>query len=220
MQIIIQDHTFIFQVEYSKRKKFYLHISPEGHLTVKAPSNSSEEDITTFLESESKKLLSLKHKQENTKTISRCKSYTECENFLFLGKIQTLSELLPDYDLISNDIEAVQLALKKMYTKETKSIIAKRVKHYEKIINVNAKTVTIVDSPKTWGTCNNNRALTFNYRLSMAPIHVIDYVVIHELCHLLHLNHDRSFWRKVGMYDKNYKEHENYLTKIGGVMTI
>ena len=78
----------------------------------------------------------------------------------------------------------------------------------------------VVDSPRTWGTCNSNKDLTFNYKLSMAPTNVIDYVVIHELCHIHHMNHDRSFWRKVGMYDPNYKQHQAYLEKFGGVMTI
>ncbi|MDD5934617.1 MAG: M48 family metallopeptidase [Clostridiales bacterium] len=87
-------------------------------------------------------------------------------------------------------------------------------------MNVQSKSTTIVDSPKTWGTCNNRKELTFNYRLSMAPIPVIDSVVIHELCHIFHLNHDRSFWRKVGSYDEHYKEHEDYLNRLGFFMTI
>ncbi|MGL4343625.1 MAG: YgjP-like metallopeptidase domain-containing protein, partial [Cellulosilyticaceae bacterium] len=44
--------------------------------------------------------------------------------------------------------------------------------------------------------------------------------VVHELCHLLHLNHDRSFWRKVGTFDPHFKDHEAYLARFGGVMTI
>ena len=54
----------------------------------------------------------------------------------------------------------------------------------------------------------------------MALPQVIDYVVIHELCHILHMNHDRSFWRKVGMFDPNYKQHQAYLEKFGVVMTV
>ena len=80
--------------------------------------------------------------------------------------------------------------------------------------------MTIVDSHNAWGTCNSLKELTFNYRLSMSPLPVIDYVVVHELCHILHMNHDRSFWRKVGTFDPDYKNHEAYLTRFGGVMTL
>ena len=114
----------------------------------------------------------------------------------------------------------VQLVLKKFYTTQTKEIVKKRVKHYEKIIGVKAKSITVLDSPKTWGTCNSYKELTFNYKLSMAPLPVIDYVVIHELCHILHLNHDRSFWRKVGAFDPDFKKHEDYLSRFSSVMTI
>ena len=96
----------------------------------------------------------------------------------------------------------------------------KRVRYYEPIIGVKAKSITVIDSPKTWGTCNSKKELTFNYKLAMASPGAIDYVVIHELTHLHHLNHDRSFYRKLGTYDKDYKQHEAYLAKFGGFMTI
>jgi hypothetical protein len=54
----------------------------------------------------------------------------------------------------------------------------------------------------------------------MAPVEVIDYVIIHELCHLLHMNHDRSFWRKVGSLMPDYKEKEEYLARYGRAMTL
>ena len=54
----------------------------------------------------------------------------------------------------------------------------------------------------------------------MAPIEVIDYVIIHELCHLLHMNHDRSFWRRVGSIMPDYKEKEEYLERYGHSMSL
>lgn len=217
MQLIIQDQTIVFNVEYAKRKKFYLHVTPEGHITVKAPSKSTEEEIKTFVASHSKDILASEKRRSERKVITRDKSYTEEEHFLYLGKACTLSQLL---EVIPDTEEQIQVELKKFYTKQTKDYIKQSVKRFEKIIGVKSKSVTIVDSPRTWGTCNNYKELTFNYKLSMAPPAVMDYVVIHELCHLLHLNHDRSFWRKVGAYDPNYTKHEAYLARVGGVMTI
>lgn len=217
MRITINDKEIIFNIQYGKRKKFVLEVTPEGHITVKAPSKTTENEIFDFIKANAKTLLAFQKKLENRRYISSKKNYTETETFLYLGKPCSLNSLL---DPIPETEEETQLLLKKFYTTKTKEIIKQRVKHFEKIIGVKSKSVTIVDSPRSWGTCNSFRELTFNYKLSMAPMHVIDYVVIHELCHILHLNHDRSFWRKVGTFDPHFKTNQDYLAQFGGVMTI
>lgn len=217
MQLTINDKTIFFNVQYTKTKKINLDISPEGLITVKAPKNTDESTILDFIKANSKSLLSLQSRLENRKFVSNQKNYTETENFLYQGKVCTLSDIL---EIIPDTTEDIQTLLKKFYTKQTKSIVTQRVQHFEKIIGVKSKGIAIVDSPKTWGTCNSQKQLTFNYKLSMAPMSAIDSVVIHELCHILHLNHDRSFWRKVGAFDPNYKENLEYLDRFGVVMTI
>jgi len=217
MQITIEDKIIYFNVQYSNRKKTEMNISPDGHITVKVPSKTPEKDIIDFLTLNSKPLINLYNKLENREFISASKTYSENENFLYLGKPFKLNDIL---ESVPETDEEIQIELKKFYFSKTKEIIKKRVKYYEKIIGVKAKSFTIVESSGTWGTCNSLKVLTFNYRLSMAPMNAIDYVVIHELCHIFHMNHDRSFWRKVGSYDKNYKENEEFLIKFGGVMTI
>lgn len=218
MRLTIDDKEIVFNVTYGKGKKMSLEITPEGHITVKAPSKTPEEKINEFIKSNSKTILDFQERLENRKYISSQKNYSrQEETFLFQGRACTLADLL---DEIPASEEEIQAQLKKFYTKKTKQMVKKRVQHFEKVIGVASKSVTVVDSPHSWGTCNNFKELTFNYRLSMAPLPIIDYVVIHELCHILHLNHDRSFWRKVGSYDPHYKEHQEYLARFGGVMTI
>ena len=217
MQVIINEVPIHFEVQFSKRSKMTLDVIDNGYLTLKVPTKTSEQAIMDYMKSQSKFLLSLHERLQNRQYISNQKSYHEKELFLFLGKALPLHELLED---IPSTEESIQLALKKLYTKKTKQLVKKRVAHYEKVIGIKAKSITVVDSPRTWGTCSSNKDLTFNYKLSMALPQVIDYVVIHELCHILHMNHDRSFWRKVGMFDPNYKQHQAYLEKFGGVMTV
>ncbi|MDO5520782.1 MAG: SprT family zinc-dependent metalloprotease, partial [bacterium] len=206
MQIQINDQVISFQVQYAKRKKMSMELSSEGHIFVKVPTKTSEETILEFMRSNSKVLLDYQKKLDSRKYISSQKSYDDAENFLYLGKACKLTDLLEE---IPEDEAAIQASLKKFYTKRTKEIVKKRVKHFEKVIGVKSKGITIVDSKAAWGTCNSLKELTFNYRLSMAPESVIDYVVIHELCHILHMNHDRSFWRKVGMYDTAFKQKQD-----------
>ncbi|MDE5976913.1 MAG: M48 family metallopeptidase [Turicibacter sp.] len=217
MKITINEIPIHFEVQFSKRSKMMLDVSPEGYLTLKVPRRTTEQEINAYMESKSEFLLELHEKLANRKYISNQKSYHQEELFLYLGKPHSLQELLEEIPEIEADI---QTQLKKFYTKKTKQYIKKRLTYFEKLIQVKAKSITVVDSPRTWGTCNSNKELTFNYKLSMAPTPVIDYVIIHELCHIHHMNHDRSFWRKVGMYDQNYKQHQAYLEKFSDVMAI
>lgn len=217
MQLTVDGIDIYYNIQYSKRAQITIDISAEGHITIKAPFKTSSSLIEDYVRANSKPILKVYNHLENRQYISSKKSYHDEENFLYLGNPCKLGELL---DVIPETESEIQIQLKKFYTQETKKIIKKRVKYYEAIIGVKSKNVTIVDSSGTWGTCNSSRELTFNYRLSMAPMNSIDYVVIHELCHIFHMNHDRSFWRKVGAYDKNYEINQAFFHRFGGVMTV
>lgn len=219
MDIKIGERTIYYQVQYTRASKFQLDLTPEGLVTVKAPKGSGPQEINSFLRKNSKSITRLYDYLDNRQFISSKKEYDEEENYLYLGRACKMHEL-PGFE-VDDDVDQSELPnlLKKYYTDQTKKLIKKRVRHYEKIIGVSAKSITIVDSVKTWGTCNSARELTFNYRLSMAPPASLDYVVIHELCHIHHMNHDRSFWREVGSIDRDYKAHSAFFDRYGGVMT-
>lgn len=96
--------------------------------------------------------------------------------------------------------------LKSFYMKSAKKHIDKRLKHYQKQFKEKYKSFTIASDDSRWGSCDSQRRLTFHWKLMMFPQNAIDYVVVHEMCHLSHMNHDRSFWRLVGKHCPNYKE--------------
>ncbi|PIR43823.1 zinc-dependent protease, partial [candidate division WWE3 bacterium CG10_big_fil_rev_8_21_14_0_10_32_10] len=83
---------------------------------------------------------------------------------------------------------------------------------YKKIYIKNVKTI--------WGSCSSRKNLNFNYKLVMAPHNIIDYVVIHEVCHLVHQNHSKSFWSLVKSIDPNFKEHKKWLHENGHNLTL
>ena len=96
MKLTICNETFHVEVQYAKRKKIKLEATPEGHLTLKVPRHTSEEDIVAFLESKSEFLMNLRQKQKNKKVISNQKSYADEELFLYLGRALPLSHLLEE----------------------------------------------------------------------------------------------------------------------------
>ena len=97
-------------------------------------------------------------------------------------------------------------ALQGFYMKASRKLIEERLKLYQTHFKVKYKSFSIENHPTKWGSCSSKRSLTFHWRLMMFPLSAIDYVVVHELCHLMHMNHDRSFWRLVGKVYPNYKE--------------
>ena len=72
-------------------------------------------------------------------------------------------------------------------------------------------TITIRDQKSRWGSCSSRGTLSFNYKLVFAPPKVLDYVVVHELCHLKHLNHSKAFWGEVARYLPDYKDRKKKL---------
>jgi len=217
MKITLDDTEFVCHVQYTSRRSMSLGFTPEGLVTVLAPRGATEEDILRFLSDSKKKLLAFHRQQEGKRLINAQKEYTEGENYLLLGKACTAEELIGP---LPSSPQELQAALKAFYTAATRKIVSERTAYHEGIIGVKARSVSVVFNPGTWGTCSSRKELTFNYRLAMAPPAVIDYVVIHELCHIRHMNHDRSFWRLVGSYDGAWRAHQEYLTRFGAFMTL
>lgn len=90
-------------------------------------------------------------------------------------------------------------------------IIPKRVDYYAKIIDVSYGRITIRNQVSRWGSCSAKGNLNFNCLLMLCPIEVLDYVVVHELCHRKEMNHSQKFWSLVEHFCPEYKQHKAWL---------
>ena len=99
----------------------------------------------------------------------------------------------------------------KFYIKMSKQITKERTEIYQKSLGVVARSIRIDKIGKRWGSCNTKKEITYNYLIVTLPMDLIDYIVVHELCHIHHMNHDRSFWRKVGSVMPDYKKRMELL---------
>ena len=97
------------------------------------------------------------------------------------------------------------------YEKQAKTVIPKRVRFYAEQMGETFGNITIKNQKKRWGSCSSARNLNFNRRLIMAPQEVMDYVIVHELCHLRQMNHSNAFWQEVEMVLPDYKMHKKWL---------
>ncbi len=107
------------------------------------------------------------------------------------------------------------LALEKRYRDAAKDYIPKRVNYYHQFTGGTFQKITIRDQKTRWGSCSSKGTLSFSFRLMMAPPRVLDYVVVHELCHLTHMNHSKDFWNMVASILPDYKEHRKWLKENG-----
>lgn len=217
MKIELGQQQIEFHVEYGRRKKLSIHIDPSGLVTVKAPNHTGDDVLMNAVRQHGSKILKQLQAIEAARTAPKVRAYEEEGKFLHLGQYYSLHELI---ETNGRTEEELQRDLKKFYFASCKKVIGERIKIYQKQLKVTPKSFIIEESRTKWGSCSSARHLTFNYRLAMAPIEVIDYVVIHELCHLLHMNHDRSFWRLVGSVMKDYKAKEAFLAKYGQAMSL
>lgn len=210
MKVEVENTIINFNVQYGNGKKLSIHIDSVGFITVKAPKDNSKEMIIRAIESNSKWILEKLKEIGKAQELPQEREYHAHGKFLYMGEERFLHELISCSDISE---EVLKKNLKKFYITKCKEIVEKRIKIYQKQLKVKPKIIEIVDSKVKWGSCSSDKKITFNFRLAMAPIEVIDYVIIHELCHITHMNHDRSFWRRVGSIMPDYKEKEEYLAR-------
>ncbi|MRX73639.1 DUF45 domain-containing protein [Bacillus lacus] len=226
--------TISFTIQYKKRSSVGIYIDGYGNVEVHAPKGTEDAAVLRLLE---EKWSYIQHKiKENKARLlgPQVKQYEQGESFLYLGKACSLKV---SHDPQQQDTvrlegeelhvivtqleeEKIKQALKRFYYQQCKALVEKRISVHQKHFKTKPRSIRITDSKTTWGTCDSGLRLTFNWRLAMAPPRVLDYVVVHEMCHMVHLNHDRSFWRLVGKLIPDYKEDESWLAMSSWKMTV
>ena len=102
--------------------------------------------------------------------------------------------------------------------KAMKKALPTKLAHYSRLLNVEYSRVSVRCQRTKWGSCSAKGGLNFNCLLMLAPEEVLDYVIVHELCHLKHMDHSKAFWAEVESADPNYKAHRKWLKDNGGAL--
>ena len=207
------------QIVRSKRKTIALIVKPDGSLIVRAPLRTPDGIIQEFI-------------QRNTGWVTRKQAealaalppaprqYVAGELFLYLGNPYPLfiaqgqqPPLLFDesFKLADAAQSKASLMFERWYRTQAKMIINERVDVYARQYNFQYKRIGITSARTRWGSCSANGSLNFSWRLMMAPIEAIDYVIIHELVHTVVHNHSRQFWDKVARIMPDYQERRKWL---------
>jgi len=211
----------LFKIIRSRRKSIAVVVRPDGTVEVRAPKYIPEFAINMFVKSKSDWI---KERQSFLKKHRKvAKTFENGERIVYLGESYILE--LGNYTQVEVKGEKLKfpIALKtrgketieKWYIKQAKSVIRSQLDFYSNKMNLPYKSVNFSDTSSKWGSCTHDNRLQFNWRLIMAPMIVIRYVIIHELTHTIHKNHSVVFWGMVSDNNPSYKQQIKWL-KIHG----
>lgn len=110
---------------------------------------------------------------------------------------------------------SVRQSLKQWYQTRALEKLKEKTKRYASILGVTPKSVDVKEYKSRWGSCSSSGDVTCNWRTIISPHHIVDYIVVHELCHLLEHNHGAKYWKHVQSIIPNYKECREWL-KVNG----
>jgi predicted metal-dependent hydrolase len=212
----------------AKRRTIALIVERDGSLTVRAPKRAALSDIEQFIQQKSGWI---ERSREKIKAIGMPaqKQYTDGEKFLFLGnayELRLVDSQLPT--LAFDDGFTLSIAARAQgekffidwYKKQAAQIFPERVLYHARLHGFAPKQIKINSAKTRWGSCGSNGNINFTWRLVMAPLDVIDYVVLHELAHLRVRNHSPQFWKLVASIDANYKKKRKWLRENGETLTL
>lgn len=170
----------------SNRKTVAIQVNSDLSVTVRAPRSVSEKDIEEILKK--KEAWISKHIEKIKETKERVEA--EHTEKLTREKVIALAE-------------------------EALKVIPERVEYFAKVIGVTYGKITVRNQKTRWGSCSSKGNLNFNCLLMLAPPEVLDYVVVHELCHRKQMNHSKAFWLEVEKVLPDYKEARKWLKEDG-----
>lgn len=114
----------------------------------------------------------------------------------------------------------VRNALVRWYKRQAEQKLQEKVKRFAPLVGVEPTGIAIKTFKSRWGSCTVKGALEFNWQIMMAPNRMVDYVVIHELCHLIRHDHSPEFWKEVARVMPDYQQCRDWLKVNGGRLRV
>lgn len=200
----------------SFRRTLSIQVHPEKGLVIRAPRFMSDFRIQKFLEEKEDWILKHVSKQKERKTrVAKAKQhkFEPGETFQLLGE-----ETLPPFHEKAKIIAWYKIQALKIFTERTEFYAAK----LSEIMNtrISPTSIKIRSYKSRYGCCTPKNQITYNWNVVMAPQPIVDYLVIHELCHIIHKNHSSRFYDLVEKLDPAYKTHRKWLRNNGPTLTL
>lgn len=213
----------------SRRRTISIQIENDASISVRAPLYMPKFFITGFVNSKQNWILK-KQKQIIKYTPLVQNNFLDGDEYLYLGKTYTLNitnnvraKLLftDSFELSESLRPKAKELFEKWYKQKAIEYFEVSLNELSNKINVKYRKLHLSGGMRRWGSYSpSSGTVSLSWRLIMAPKEVIDYVIIHELCHIIQPNHSKRFWDAVAHYDINYKKNIIWLKNYGRTMTI
>lgn len=217
-----------YQLIRSKRKTISISFDKEANVVVKAPKWVSKYQINAFLaekeewidatrmrllkarEKEQKERLQLNNGDELPLLDERL-TITVIRESRKTGRVKQIQNRLLLWVPYDADYECKRTLIEKWYRKQAAELLAQKAYKFAERLGVHYEGISVKDQKSRWGSCSSKGNLNFNFRILMAPEKVCDYVIWHELCHLVYMNHSKEFWNLVASYCPEYRTCKQWL---------
>ena len=215
-------------IERSNRRTLSLSVLKDGNVVVKAPITMKDSVINKFIEEKQDWI------REKLFMVNQVKSkfddIVHYQKFLLYGNRYSLvldnikkTETNDKFQIVmSNKTEPDKIlkTLKSWYKKVAKQILSERLAFIESRIKLKSNSFRIGDSKGRWGSCNSRGTICLNFRVIMLPPALIDYVIVHELCHLVEMNHSKAFWNLVSTFLPNVDKLKKAIKEYGILLNL
>lgn len=207
----------------SKRKSLTLIVKPGGNVVLKTPLYTSMNEIEKFLEKQSNWIRNkvIESKQNYTHFDFQPGSlipYKGVNLEIIIDRNKNKITLTDNSIIIPQSID-IKVQLLKWYKLKAKEQITMHVEELTKIIGITYNKIFIRNQKTRWGSCSGRKNLNFSWKVILTPPELIKYLVVHEVCHLVEMNHSKNFWELVEKYDPLFNQHSKDLQKAGYYLT-
>lgn len=219
-------------IRSSRRRTAAIRVFSNNRVTVTVPYSISELQIEAIVEKKSDWIRMRLESNLGKEPLFRPRHYETGEYFPYLGKnyrlevreglsmhvsVQDDSMIIWVPSELDNEARRAAAAsqLSKWYRLRAREKLEEYVKSYSIKVGAQPKRISVKDLKSRWGSCSSRGGISFNWRIVMAPLEIIEYLVVHEMCHLVHHNHSPNFWALVASFVPDFRARKDWLRRNG-----
>lgn len=222
--------TIEYSVEFRERKSLEISVEAPNIVSVVAPLNTPEEIIEQKVKKKAQWIVQklFLFKDMEFQKINR--ELVNGESFMYMGRNYSLQLIInesikePTVKLYQGKFlittptksqDPLRTSLEKWYREKTLEKVSEKVNYFQHFFKKKPNDIKVKEQQKRWASCTSKNELLFNWRCAMAPSHVIDYIVVHEMCHMYHMNHSQEFWDLLSSVMPDYERRKEWLKNFG-----